>query len=113
MIQKYSFGSMTIQGDIYKADLKIIEGKVIPSWWRKEGHRLRLEDIQDVLDSSPEEFVIGTGFFGMMKVGDDLKELVMGKGIKLTVERTGKAVGAFNEAYAKGRRVAGAFHLTC
>ncbi|MGC8720085.1 MAG: Mth938-like domain-containing protein [Thermodesulforhabdaceae bacterium] len=113
MIDKYSFGSITIQGDVYKADLKIIDGKVMPNWWRKEGHRLRVEDIQDILDSAPEELVIGTGFFGMMKVGDDLKELIRGKGIKLVVERTGKAVAVFNEAHRNGRRVAAAFHLTC
>lgn len=113
LIDKYSFGSMVIRGTAYKSDLKLLGDKVLPDWWRKEGHKLSQEDIQDVLEYGPEEFIIGTGFFGMMKVNDELKRFIENKGIKVIVERTGKAVSTFNEAYGKGRRVAGAFHLTC
>ncbi|MCX7823269.1 MAG: Mth938-like domain-containing protein [Syntrophobacterales bacterium] len=113
MIDKYSFGSMVIKGMAYKSDLKILGDRVLPNWWRKEGHRLHEEDIQDVLDYQPEELIIGTGFLGMMKVDEGLKQLIENRGIKIIVERTGKAVSTFNEAFNKGRRVAGAFHLTC
>lgn len=113
MIEKYGFGSMVVKGVIYKSDLRIMGDRVVPDWWRREGHRLSLEDIRDILEYEPEELIIGTGFFGMMKVGGELKRFLEERGIKVVVERTGKAIVSFNESYNKGRRVAGAFHLTC
>ncbi len=113
MIEKYGFGSMVVGGQTYKSDLKIIGDSVIPNWWRKEGHKLREEDIQDILNYEPEVLVVGTGFFGLMKIDDALRKLLEEKSIKLIAERTGKAMNAFNEAYKEAKRVAGAFHLTC
>lgn len=113
MIDKYGFGSMVVKGVIYKSDLRILGDRVVPDWWRREGHRLSLEDIRDILEYEPEELIIGTGFFGMMKVSSELKQFLEERGIRVVVERTGKAIVTFNESYNKGRRVAGAFHLTC
>jgi hypothetical protein len=113
MIEKYSFGSIVVNGQTYKADLKIIGGNVVTNWWRKEGHRLRIEDINDILEYKPEVLIVGTGFFGMMKIDEALKKFLEENGIKVIAERTGKAVNAFNDAYREIKKVAGAFHLTC
>jgi len=34
---------------MYSSDLKIINGKVFPEWWRKSGHIVNAEDIHDIL----------------------------------------------------------------
>jgi len=38
MIEKYSFGRMTIDGKEYTKDLMILSGRVRADWWRKKGH---------------------------------------------------------------------------
>ncbi|MBW1974651.1 MAG: hypothetical protein JRI45_03650 [Deltaproteobacteria bacterium] len=112
-IEKYSFGSMVIAGKRYDTDLKIIEGKVYPNWWRRESHFLCYEDVVDVVKSAPEVLVVGTGANGLMRIDPQLKDLLSEKGIELRFDKTGKAVEIFNDLYRKGQSVAGVFHLTC
>ncbi len=113
MIEAYRFGAMTVRGVRYTDDLKIIGGKVIPHWWRREGHRLREEDIPEVLEGTLDLLVVGTGFFGMMRVEKSLRETLERRGVRLLVDKTGRAVTLFNEAYREANVVAGVFHLTC
>lgn len=113
MIDDYRFGSMEIGGTTYQADLKIVGGKVVPQWWRKEGHKVYVEDIQDILEVQPEVLVIGRGRPGLMKPSNDVRRLCAEKGIQLIDEPTEEAVRTFNAFTKAGKRVAGAFHLTC
>ena len=112
MIEDYHFGMMTVNGQKYTSDLIIFPDKIKDSWWRKSGHRLSLQDLEDVLRAKPEILVIGTGFTGLMKVEEDVKNYAHKKGITLIVERTQKAVQKYNQFVASGRTI-GAFHLTC
>ena len=57
--------------------------------------------------------VVGTGAYGMMKVPDAARQALDEAGIGAVVEKTGDAVERYNALLAEGRRVAGAFHLTC
>ena len=67
MIENYTAGGcMTIDGSRYCRDLKIIQGKVFGDWWRREGHRLDRDDIQDVIRAKPKVLVVGTGYAGQM-----------------------------------------------
>ena len=43
----------------------------------------------------------------------DVKAILAEKGISLVVEKTDIAVESFNKFLKAGKRVAGAFHLTC
>ena len=61
MIDHYSFGSMSIFGKQYRSDLKIINGKVIPDWWRKTGHTVDVDDVTEILSSKPDYVVFGSG----------------------------------------------------
>ena len=54
MIENFSFGNIVVNGITYTNDIKIIQGKVIPSWWRKKGHKVSIDDIQDIIDAGPE-----------------------------------------------------------
>jgi hypothetical protein len=111
-IDSYCFGKMVIEGKIFQSDLIIYPEKVDPSWWRKEGHLLQYEDLRAVLAASPEVLIIGTGYFGLMKVPDGLRKELLGKNIELYVEKSARAVEIFNSFNTKRKTVA-AFHLTC
>lgn len=113
VIEDYGFGHMVIDGRKYTADLKIIFDRVVSNWWRREGHKLHLEDITDIVDAKPEVVVVGTGAFGFMKVPKEVIDFLEAKGIGVVVEKTKDAVRKFNDLKEKGLRVAGAFHLTC
>lgn len=113
MIDGYRFGSMDIAGTTYQADLKIIGPQVIPHWWRKEGHKVYVEDILDILNAQPSVLVIGRGSPGLMKPSNEVRRVCQVKGIELIDEPTEEAVRIFNDLVKAGKKVAGAFHLTC
>ena len=113
MIESYSFGNMRIMGENHRNDLKIIDKQIIGNWWRKEGHALYPEDIDDILYASVETLVVGTGAYGSMRVTDEATKAIEGRGIKLVAVSTKEAVTIFNTLHGKGERVAGVFHLTC
>lgn len=113
MIEAYSFGNMKIKGKNYTSDLKIIDGRVIPNWWRKTGHEVDVNDVNDILTSDVEVLVVGKGQPGMMRVSEALKKELLKKGVKLIEKPTAQAYVEFNKLYSEGKKVAGAFHLTC
>ncbi len=112
-IEDYSFGRIVISGKTYTSDVKIILEKIVPNWWRKEGHYLYLEDIEDILASEAEILVVGTGAYGVMKIDPSVREACAQKGIRLEAFNTAEAVKRFNALAEAGEKVAGAFHLTC
>jgi hypothetical protein len=114
MIENYTPGGcMIIDGKRHCRDLKIIQGQVIGDWWRQEGHRLNLDDIQDVLTARPRVLVIGMGYAEQMRVPDSLRSALEKQDIRLIAQDTRKAVETFNQLDSEGKKVAGAFHLTC
>jgi hypothetical protein len=112
MIDSYTFGEMTIDGKKYIADLILLPGRIIPSWWRQEGHRLSVEDLREVFGQDIFALVIGTGFNGLMEVQQNVQGVAESRRIRMYVEKTARAVEIFNELSGH-ERTAGAFHLTC
>ena len=113
MIEDYGFGRITVDGRRYEADIKIVAGKVVAGWWRKEGHSLDAGDIDDILAANPRVLVVGMGQPGRMQVSGDLRSILGERGIGLVEEPTAEAVLTFNRLFSEGKSVAGAFHLTC
>jgi hypothetical protein len=111
-IDHYSFGTITINGKTYTSDVIIYPDSVDPSWWRKEGHSLRPEDLDKALSAKPDLLIIGTGFSGIMKVPGETVLFIQSKGIEVMVQRTEKAVSLYN-ALSKTRNIVAALHLTC
>jgi len=112
MIESYSFGRMRIDGKDYTSDLIIFPSKVKSSWWRKKGHQLCLDDLNEALKEKPEVLVIGTGSLGIMKVTDEVKKYTKTKKIHLIIEKTKKASQIYNDI-SSNKKTIGAFHLTC
>ena len=112
MIESYSFGRIVIDGKEYTSDVIIYPAHVDSSWWRKEGHRLQVVDIEKVIVEKPEILIIGTGASGLMKVPTEVENYITSKGIKLVVDTTKNACDAYNKLSQSGKTIA-ALHLTC
>lgn len=111
-IESYDFGNIVVDGKSYGSDVLIYPDKVDASWWRKQGHYLHMEDLKEVLEAKPEVLIIGTGYNGIMKVPQDVRDEISGRNIDLYIEKTIQAVSLFNELAGK-KRVFAALHLTC
>ncbi|MFQ5926739.1 MAG: Mth938-like domain-containing protein [Terriglobia bacterium] len=128
MIEKYDFGRLQVDGKEYRRDVILYpEGapggpRVDASWWRKEGHRLDKTDLEEVVRAKPEVVVVGTGYYGCMKLPKETIEFLKSFGIELYAEPTQEACRKYNELLAQGesasggkhaRKVVAALHLTC
>ena len=112
-IEKYEFGRILIDGRWYTTDVIIYPDRVREGWWRKHGHRLLPEDLEEVVEYKPEILVIGNGHDGVMEVPRETLKYIESKGIKPIVQRTGEACKTFNELIKSGKKAVAAFHLTC
>lgn len=115
-IETYDFGCITIDGTVFRNDIKIVNGSVVPDWWRLEGHRLSPADIEDVLEAVPEVLIVGTGDPGLMRVSEEVKTCLARLRIELIAKPTRQACDEFNRLTAARRdpaRIAFAAHLTC
>jgi hypothetical protein len=114
MIEKTTFGSMTIKGRIYTTDLMIFpDGSIVDQWWRAEGHRLTLADMKPLVDQGPSQVIAGMGIYGRMKAEKGLEKALADKGIELITAWTKAAAERFNATLRKQTKVAACFHLTC
>jgi len=114
MIEAYGFGEMVIDGKPYNKDLIIFpDGKVFHPWRRKEGHRVAVSDIDELLKSKLDVLVIGTGNPGLMKPESGLLSRAETLGIKLAVSPTKDAVSKYNKLAKTRKEVGACFHLTC
>lgn len=112
-IENYKFGEIKIGGKVYTRDIKIFGEKIFPNWWRKEGHYLYKQDIDDILGLKPDYLIIGTGAYGVMKVDPELKEYLNRNNITYFILDTSSAVKKYNQLIQEGKKVGGCFHLTC
>lgn len=112
MIESYDFGEISVNGHRYSHDVMIFPNSVKDGWWRRESHRLSLEDLKDVFEAEPEVLVVGTGYSGLMKVPQDVKDHVKSKNIELVVQNSRQAFQTYNRL-CRSRNVIAAFHLTC
>ena len=103
---------MVVNGKQHTRDLILLPDRVVANWWRKNGHRLDVEDLREVLDAGVEVLVVGTGAYGRMSVPEETSQALEAAGIELRAARTGEAWQTYNDLLTH-QRTAGAFHLTC
>jgi len=112
-VRDYAFGRIDIDGAVYTADVIIHPERVQAHWWRKQGHSLCLQDLEEVLRDPPQVLVIGTGYHGVMQVPPATLEALRARGIEPRVMRTGEAVVELDRLQREAARVVAALHLTC
>lgn len=112
MIEYYSFGKIIINGLQYNSDLIIYHNYIDSKWWRREGHKLYKEDLEKAINTKPEIIIVGTGYYGLMKVSTDLIEYLKSIKINIIALKTKDACQEYNKIY-KDKQVIAALHLTC
>jgi hypothetical protein len=113
MIEGCSFGRMVIDGQTHTADLVIYpDGRVEGPWYRKSGHRLSKDDINELMESRPDVIIAGTGVNGLVRPDKGLGEFLSGKGIRFISAPNQEAMEVYNELSSR-LRVGACFHLTC
>jgi len=112
-VNDYKFGEIVVEGKVYSKDLILLPGRIVENWWRREGHELCLDDLKEVLKEDIEVLVVGTGYYGFMKILPEVERELKKQNIRLIACPTGEAYKVYNDLVENGKRVAGAFHLTC
>lgn len=112
-ITDYTFGKITIRGQTYTSDVIIYPDSVNDRWWRKEGHKLQIEDLTDIVNVKPEGLIIGTGYHGCMTVPKETLQYLAALGIQAHVVITRDAVALYNQLQRPGGVIVAALHLTC
>lgn len=112
IIEKYQFGKIVVSGSVYNTDLIVFPDYVQDKWRRREGHLLKITDLETVINYHPEVLIIGTGMYGLMKIDKNLIEVLKDFNIKrVIIEKTKKACLYYNNETLQ-KKVA-ALHLTC
>ena len=112
VIESYKFGKIVINGSEYHSDIIIYKDSIDDKWWRRESHNLRIEDIDKILDNIPEILIIGTGYYGLMKVPLELIKYLEANNMEVIIKKTKDACDEYNTLHQK-KKVVAAFHLTC
>jgi hypothetical protein len=60
-LEDYSFGRITVDGSEQTRDLIVLPDRVVTNWWRRQGHSLAINDLNEVLDALPERLIVGVG----------------------------------------------------
>jgi len=110
-LEGYRFGRLIVDGKEQTRDVIVLPERVITNWWRIDGHRLVLEDFDDVREDLPEHLVIGTGAYGQMRPDPKTLEELRRGGIEVEALPTADAVRRYKEL--DPHRTAAALHLTC
>lgn len=113
MIESYEFGRAVVNGREHRADLIILPGRVIPDWWRLEGHHLAPEDLRDIVTAAPRYLIVGAGAYGAVDVPEETVLYLESHGVIVEIYDTARAVKRYNDLAAAGEAVAAALHLTC
>lgn len=111
-IDRYQFGKVIIDGVSFTRDLIILPSRIIPNWWRDQGHLLKLDDLEPVLEANPKFLVIGMGASGRMQVSREVEQALQAAGIGWAALPTGEACHEYNRRAAEPGSTA-VLHLTC
>lgn len=111
-IDSYRFGRIVIDSQPHGKDIIILPDRVVPNWWRQEGHSLRAADLEDVLAAKPDLLVVGQGAYGRMAITSEARQTLEQARIELVAQPTKQACETYNRLRDR-KAVAAALHLTC
>ena len=116
-IDHTSFGSITVDGEVYDHDIIItLQGQVKK---RKKklskaiygtSHTLSLQEIKYIYQEGAEGIVIGSGQYGVAKLSGEAASFLAQKGCRVFIQSTPEAIRKWNSL--EGNAI-GLFHITC
>jgi hypothetical protein len=113
-IESYSPGHVVVDGVELNRDVIVLPDRVVRNWWRRDGHSLVIEDLDDVLEELPERLIVGCGYAGRLEPDPSVIDALAKRGVKVEALPTEDAVARYEELEARNpAAVAAALHLTC
>jgi hypothetical protein len=113
-IEGYRPGRVVVDGVEHTRDVIVLPDRVVADWWRRDGHSLVLEDLDQVLDDLPERLIVGCGYAGRLEPDPGVVAALERRGTALEALPTDAAVARYRElAAANPAAIAAALHLTC
>jgi hypothetical protein len=111
VLTDYSFGSLRVDGERHSKDLIVLPHRVVPDWWRREGHSLAMEDFDEVIDELPDRLILGCGAHARLEPPPAVLDELRARGVAVETMPTADAVRRYGELDPE--RTAAALHLTC
>ena len=113
-IEGYRPGRVVVDGVEHTRDVIVLPERVVGNWWRRDGHSLVVQDLEDVLDELPERLVVGCGYAGRLRPDPGVVDALRGRGTAVEALPTDEAVVRYGElAERNPAAIAAALHLTC
>jgi hypothetical protein len=115
-IEDYSFGSITIDGEVYHKDLWIIAGdikkrdKSIAKEKFGTSHVISRKEAKKVVTTKTRRFLIGSGNSGLVTLTERAQKYLDEEGIKVEMHKTGEMS---RKGVEIGEYDSGIIHLTC
>src|SRR5260370_38716273 len=91
-LEQYSFGRLLVDGREHTHDVIVLPDRVLANWWRRDGHSLQIEDLEEVLEQLPEHLIVGCGAHGQLKPDPAALAMLAERGVQVEGLRTGGAV---------------------
>ena len=110
-LEDFSFGRLTVDGQEHTRDLIVLPDRVVSDWWRREGHSLAMEDLDEVLDELPARLVVGVGAQSQLRPDPAVIAELERRRVEVECLPTDAAVRRYGEL--DERTTAAALHLTC
>ncbi len=112
-VEDFTFGKIVIDGKVYREDIVIDRGKI--EYRKKEESRKQKFKyghtpltIYENIPWNCKRLVIGTGHYGSLPVGEDVKAEAKKRGVELILEKTQDAIKHIGEPDTNL-----ILHLTC
>jgi hypothetical protein len=113
-IENYTPGRVVVDGVELNRDVIVLPNRVLRNWWRRDGHSLVIQDLEDVLDELPERLIVGCGYSSRLEPDPSVIDALQERGVKVEALPTEDAVARFEELEIRNpAAVAAALHLTC
>ena len=116
-IDRTSFGSITIEGEVFEHDVLIGLGGKVKKRKKKlskaqygTSHILSLAEAEHVYQKGAERLIVGAGQFGLVELSDEAARFFEQQGCQVDLMPVKKAIQAWNDAQGS---VIGLFHITC
>src|SRR5919204_812937 len=110
-IADYRPGSIKVDGVEHRRDVIVLPDRVVGEWWRRDGHSLALEDLDEVVDELPGRLIVGCGYAGQLRPSEAVTDELHRRGTEVEALRTEDAVARYQElAEDNPAAVAAALH---
>jgi hypothetical protein len=115
-IENYTFGSITIDGEVYTKDLWIINGiikkrdKSIAKRKFGTSHKITRKELKRVITQKTRRVIIGSGDSGLVSLTAKAVKYLKEKDIELEICKTGELKQQIEEISEKDSSI---IHLTC